>query len=236
MRRYLGFGGLALLALVLLGAACSATHAFASPYQTGLYYPYLPWYWGGLYTHYGWNTTHYVEYHGGYTRGGTLAPGYSYDPTSNTVHAPSGQPVYADPHALNEIKPANGAPDPHTLSGGSPAYHAAAGGCSGQNSCTGGGNAISNKGSGGSSGPGSGSSSSGGSACSGQGGCTGGGGAVSNKSGGGAPVIGGSGAVNGSGGNGGSGSKPGSAGGSKPSKSSRPSKSGGSSHSHGGKH
>ena len=177
MLRYLGCGGLGLLLLVIAGVGCSATHVGAAPYQTGWYYPYYPWYWGGLYSRYSWNNTHYIEYHGGYTRSGTLASGYSYDPTNNVVLTRSGQPVYPNPRGLNDIKPQANAPNPRSLSGGSPAYQAAAGSCSGQNNCTGGGNAVGNKSSGGSS---SGSSSSGSgnsSACSGQSNCTGAGGA-----------------------------------------------------------
>ena len=177
MLRYLGFGGLGLLLLVLMGGACSATGVNAAPYQTGWNYPYLPWYWGGLYYHYPWTNNHYIEYHGGYTRNGTLAPGYSYDPVKNVVVTRSGQPAYPNPRATNEITPRGGAPDPKTLNP-PPSTKSAAGGCSGENSCTGGGNAVTNK-SGGNAPAGNGAT-----GCSGQGDCSGGGNAVTNKSGG----------------------------------------------------
>src|SRR5215472_11811154 len=106
MLRWFGCAGLGLLLMVIASASCSVAHAGAYGYQTGWYYPYWPWYWGGLYYHYPSVNTHYIEYHGGYTRSGTLAPGYSYDPVKNVVLSKSGQPVYPNPHAVNDIKPA----------------------------------------------------------------------------------------------------------------------------------
>src|SRR5947209_18187697 len=101
MLRYLGCAGIGLVVLLIASVACSTTHAFASPYQTGWYYPYYPWYWGGTYWRYGWNDNHYVSYHGGYTRSGSLASGYSYDPTRNVALSRSGQPVYPNPRGCN---------------------------------------------------------------------------------------------------------------------------------------
>ncbi|HZU77370.1 MAG TPA: hypothetical protein VFA70_11440 [Dehalococcoidia bacterium] len=187
MRRTLGCAGLGLLVLIVASMACSATHAFASPYQTLWYYPYLPWYWGGLYWHYPWNNDNYISYHGGYTRSGTLAPGYSYDPANNVVLSRAGQPVYPHTDALGDIKPSGSTPDPRTLSNAPASVKAASGSCSGQNSCTGGGNAVTTK-SGGAGPPGSsgsgGNTSASTTGCSGQSSCTGGGNAVTGKSGG----------------------------------------------------
>jgi len=237
MLRYLGCAGVGLLVLILASVACGATHAGAAPYQSGFYYPYYPWYWGGLYSHYPYVEHHYIDYHGGYTRNGTLAPGYSYDPAKNVVVTRSGQPVYPNPHGVDDIKPQGNTPNPRSLSG-APNYpvttkSAAGGSCSGQNNCTGGGNAVTNK-SGGNAPPGG----SNGAACSGQSNCMGGGNAGTNKSGG-----SGSGAPSNSGSNS---AKPGGSNGSGPPKASGPSKpsgpaksggsSGGGSRSGGGKH
>jgi hypothetical protein len=178
MLRYLGCAGLGLLVLVIASASCGVGGVGASPYQSGWYYPYYPWYWGGLYNSYGWNNTHYIEYHGGYTRNGTLAPGYSYDPAANVVRSRFGQPVFPNPRGVDDIKPQSNVPNPRTLSNAPDSIKSASGGCSGQNSCTGGGNAVTNK-SGGNSPPGN-----GGSSCSGQANCTGGGNAITNKPGG----------------------------------------------------
>lgn len=175
MGRKIGCGVLGLVLVVLLLGACSAGHVFASPYQSGLYYPYWPWYWGGHYYSYSWTTDNYVSYHGGYTPSGSLASGYHYDSGSNTVIAPSGKPAYPKTNAVSDIHPANGVPDPRTLANAPASVKASSSGCSGQNACTGGGNAATNKSSGGSSGGASGSS------CSGQSACAGGGNAATNK-------------------------------------------------------